>query len=54
MTEDQIENAVSRRTDGIDARYMRGALTEAEYQAEMKALNAWAEAQYAAARKAGE
>ncbi len=46
MTEDQIERIVCNRTDRIDARYMTSNMTEAEYKAELAALNAWAEQQY--------
>ena len=46
MTEDQIERHVERRTDTLDARLMAGSLTQAEYDAEQRALNQWAEAEY--------
>lgn len=46
MTEEQIERQVERRTDSIDARYMAGKLTAAEYRTEMKSLNDWATVQY--------
>ena len=51
MTRDeyQIEVAVERKTDRIDARYMRGDLTHDEYLAEMDALNKWADEQFASA-----
>ena len=50
MTEAQIENTVERRTDRLDAALMDGRLSQAEYDAEMRALSAWADAQYAARR----
>jgi hypothetical protein len=31
---------------GIDRRFMAGAMTQAEYDAEMRELARWAEAQY--------
>ena len=42
----QVECKVERMTDRLDARYMRGELTEEEYRAEIKAIDAWANAQY--------
>jgi hypothetical protein len=45
MTEEQIERAVERKMDGLDRRLMRGELTQAEYDREVCALDAWAIAQ---------
>ena len=50
MSEDQIERAVERRVDAIDARFMRGEMTQAEYNAAMREVDAWADAQHAARR----
>lgn len=47
MTEDQIERMVERKFDALDSRYMRGELPKAAYEAESKAIDAWAEARYA-------
>jgi hypothetical protein len=47
MTTEQIELRVEKTTDRIDARFMGGELTQEQYDAEMKALDAWAEEQYA-------
>lgn len=46
MTEDQIERAVERNMDGYDRALMAGRLTQAEYDAKVKALSAWADQQY--------
>ncbi len=46
MTEDQIERAVERKTDGLDARFMARKLTQAEYDAEHRAIARWADTQY--------
>jgi hypothetical protein len=43
MTEDMIERIVESRTDAIDRRYMARSITEAEYRAELAALDKWAE-----------
>lgn len=45
-TEDQIEREVERATDRYDARLMSGRFTQAEYDAAMRDLAAWAEKQY--------
>lgn len=47
LTAEQIERKVERATDRIDARFMNGALTQEQYDAEMKALDKWADDQYA-------
>jgi hypothetical protein len=46
MTEDQIECAVERKIDAIDARYMASKMTQAEYDAAIKAVNDWADREY--------
>lgn len=49
MTEDQIEREVERRTDRLDARFMRdySTMTQAEYDDIIKSIAQWAEDQYA-------
>lgn len=47
MTAEQIELYVERRTDAIDARFLSGQMTQAEYDHAMALLNDWAEGQYA-------
>jgi Mg/Co/Ni transporter MgtE len=49
MTEEQIEAAIARKTDALDRRYLTTSLTEEEYKAALKEIDAWAEAQYRAA-----
>jgi hypothetical protein len=46
MTEDQIERAVERKIDRLDARFTSAQLTQQEYDAEMKSISNWATAQY--------
>lgn len=48
MTAEQIERRVELRTDRIDARFMAegSTMTQAEYDAEMSALDKWAQQQY--------
>ena len=46
MNTEQIERRVEKRTDRIDARFMNGELSQEQYDAEMKALSAWADEQY--------
>ena len=45
MTEDQIERAVQRKVDSLDARFMAtgSTMTQADYDAAMAAITAWAE-----------
>ena len=42
MNEHEIEHFVSTRTDEIDHRYLTTSMTEAEYAAECRKLDAWA------------
>jgi hypothetical protein len=44
MTEDQIERRVERMMDALDAQLMSGALTQGEYDSNVRDLDAWAEA----------
>lgn len=50
MTEDQIERRVERMFDALDARLMRGDLTQAAYDAEAAKVSAWAESEYRSGR----
>lgn len=50
MTPDQIERTAERRMDALDARLMRGALTQSEYDREVRALHRWTERQHNAQR----
>jgi hypothetical protein len=52
MTEDQIERAVERTTDAIDAQYMAGKLSESEYKDKLSKLDQWAEREYRFAKGA--
>jgi hypothetical protein len=45
--EARIERTVEIYTDRIDAQYMRGQITTAEYGEAIAALTAWAERRYA-------
>lgn len=47
MTEGQIERMVEREFDRLDARLMSGKISQAEYDAESKRINARASAAYA-------
>jgi hypothetical protein len=44
--EEQIENRVERLTDNLDRLWLRGAITERQYNQSMKELHKWAEAKY--------
>jgi hypothetical protein len=46
MTDDQLEIHIQHVMDRLDARFMRSPMTQAEYDAEVKRINAWAERQY--------
>lgn len=50
MTEDQIERRVERMVDHLDALLLAGELSQRDYDSNMRDLDRWAEAQYAAAR----
>lgn len=47
MTEDQIERVVERSTNKADRRLMAGIMSQADYDAEMAELSAWADRKYA-------
>jgi hypothetical protein len=46
LMEEQIENRVERLTDNLDRLWLRGAITERQYNQSMKELHKWAEAKY--------
>lgn len=48
LTDDTIERAVEKMTDRLDARFMAdgSTMTQAEYDAEIGKINAWADAQW--------
>lgn len=54
MTEAQIERAIERKIDSLDRRYLRGDISRAAYDAEMKAIDAWEEAQYRRGKDRGD
>jgi len=47
MSEHEIECRVERMVDRLDARFMRGELSETEYRAEMERITKWADDEYA-------
>lgn len=49
MTSEQIEREVERRIDRLDARFMRddSTMQQHEYDAAIRAIDQWAEDQYA-------
>jgi hypothetical protein len=51
MTEDQIERAVERKVDALDAIFMAGTITQTEYDSRMRDISDWADRQYAATAK---
>lgn len=52
MDEYQIECKVERATDRLDKRFMSGAIHQAEYDAEIVALDKWSQQQYDALKSA--
>jgi hypothetical protein len=48
MTEEQIERAVERQFDALDARFMStgSSMTQAEYDAAVLAIGDWSDRQY--------
>jgi hypothetical protein len=46
MTEEQIERAVERATDRLDAGLINGTLTQADYDTAVKRLSNWADMAY--------
>jgi hypothetical protein len=54
MTEEQIERAVERRIDAVDRAWLKPGCTwtQAEYDAEIRAVDQWAQQQYRTATRA--
>lgn len=50
MTEEQIERAVERAFNRLDARLMSHEIDQADYDVGAKEINAWAEREYERAR----
>jgi len=46
MTEDQIERTVERKFNSLDAKFMAGAMTQAEYDLAASEINKWADKEY--------
>lgn len=46
LTEEQIERAVERMIDRLDATYMAHKITHEEYDATMKIITEWADKEY--------
>jgi cytochrome c peroxidase len=53
MTEEQIERRVERMMDALDAQLMNSALTQSEYDNNVRDLNAWAEAKMNEGKRTG-
>lgn len=49
MTSEQIERTVEHQMDALDRRLIGSDYTQTEYDAAVRKLDAWAEAQYARA-----
>lgn len=52
MTEDQIERQVERMTDKLDHAFTTTDMSQKEYDARYKAIDAWAKEQYRAQARA--
>jgi len=50
MTEDRIERSVEAKIDSADEAFMAGKISQERYDARMKEIKAWADAQYAKVR----
>lgn len=48
-TAEQIERIVQVRTDAADNSLMKGSMTQVQYDLHMRALNRWADRQFAKA-----
>jgi len=51
QTEEKIERAVERKVDCLDARFLNSPMTQQEYDAEMRAISRWADAELRLIRK---
>jgi hypothetical protein len=47
MTEDQIERQVERMMDHLDAQFLSSPMTQEEYDAKVREINAWANSRLA-------
>ena len=47
MNEEQIERRVEISTDAIDRKFLRGEMTQAEYDGAMRELSRWADIELA-------
>lgn len=52
LSEDMIERIVEKRTDTLDEEFMSGKMKEDAYKANCKAINEWADREYARTRAA--
>ena len=52
LTEQQIESRVERAIDKLDQRFMRGEITQAEYDREIFIIDKWSAQQYKAQEQA--
>jgi len=46
MTEDQIEFICEKTMDSLDAQLMKGTISQAQYDEEVRQLDIWAKDQY--------
>lgn len=46
LSEEQIERRIEKATDRLDRQFMNGSITQEEYDAEIKALDEWANEQF--------
>ena len=46
MTEEQIERRVEKMVDHLDRVFLSGAMSQADYDEEMRSLDEWAREQY--------
>ena len=51
LTEAEIELRVERQMDKLDRKFMRGKITQSEYEREVFILDKWAAQQYKAQEK---
>lgn len=46
ISEDAIERAVEFKIDRLDCSFMKGVLTQEQYESSMQEINVWAEEMY--------
>lgn len=51
MSEEEIERSVESKMNALDRKFMNTAMTQAEYDAEVRKINEWAENEYRTLRK---